>query len=151
MTIDSHLRAVSACISVDDLDSCAAWYTQYLGLAVTQTRDFPELSARVAYLESGGLRLELLEQKGSQPAPARPTPPHHGAVRGVTQVTFYVDALTAVATALQAAGLTLAMDIVTVPDLNLSAFFIQDPEGNLIEFIQYDTPNCTPEIAATPV
>jgi len=62
-----------------------------------------------------------------------------------------VDALTAVATALQAAGLTLAMDIVTVPDLNLSAFFIQDPEGNLIEFIQYDTPNCTPEIAATPV
>ncbi len=130
------IRSLSACISVGDLDACAAWYAEHLGFTVVQSWEFPELAARVAYLEGHGARLELLEQRDAEPAP-RSDPPGHGAPHGVTQLVCYVADINAALAYVRQRGLTIAMDVSTLPELNIAAFFIRDLEGNLIEFIEY--------------
>ncbi|WP_165975736.1 VOC family protein [Actinomadura rubrisoli] len=131
-----NIWALSACISVDDLDACTDWYAHYLGMEPAQSHTVPEIGARIAYLEGHGLRLELVEQYGAQRAPERPDPPDHGTVQGLSQITFYVTDLAAVRDYARRERLTVAMDVATLPQLGVSAFFLRDPEGNLIEFIE---------------
>ncbi|MGK5551216.1 VOC family protein [Actinomadura kijaniata] len=133
-----NIWALSACISVQDLDACATWYARHLGFEQAQSYLLPEIGARVAYLEGHGLRLELLEQYGAQRAPQRPDPPDHGTVQGLSQLTFYVTDLAAVRDYARRERLTIAMDVVALPQHGLSAFFLRDPEDNLIEFIELD-------------
>ncbi|MFD0683464.1 VOC family protein [Actinomadura fibrosa] len=144
MTTDTaallNIRALSACISVDDLDACAGWYAEHLGFEVAQSHALPEIGARVAYLEGHGLRLELAEQYGARRAPERPDPPEHAIVHGISQITFYVADLDTVQDYARRAGLTVAMEKAALPELGVTAFFVRDPEGNLIEFIELTKP-----------
>ncbi|MFF5212102.1 VOC family protein [Streptosporangium sp. NPDC000396] len=129
------MTRLSACLAVRDLDRCAAWYADTLGFTVARRHEFPELGASVAYLALGEQRLELLQPAGGVGL-TLPAPPGHALVYGVTQLACYVDDIEAARDRVLAAGIPLAMDPVTVPELGVSAFFIRDPEGNLIEFIQ---------------
>ncbi|TDD96313.1 VOC family protein [Actinomadura rubrisoli] len=130
------IQALSACISVGDLDACIAWYTQNLGFRLLKLVQFPELGARVAFLTGHSLRLELAEQAEAEPGPRRQDPPRHSVVRGVTQIAFYVTDAESILARARQHGLNVAMDLATVPELGLKAFFVRDPEENLIEFIE---------------
>lgn len=128
---------LSACISVRDLDESVSWYTEQLGFEQVLRQDFPELSAGLAYLRYRNLVIELVESSPSAGV-SRPTPPRHALVRGITQLTLYVpDAHHALAL-VKAKGLPIVMDLVEVPITGVTAFFTQDPDGNLIEFHQAD-------------
>jgi uncharacterized membrane protein/catechol 2,3-dioxygenase-like lactoylglutathione lyase family enzyme len=129
------LERVSACVAVADLGKALAWYADALGFTPVRAAEFPELPARVAYVEGHGARLELAETRPSTPA-RRPDPPAHGRVQGISQLTFYVDDLDKVVAWAEAHQVEVAMWPVAVADLALRAAFIRDCDGNLIEFIQ---------------
>lgn len=131
----SEIRNVSACVSVADLDRSAAWYRDHLGLREVQRMDFPDLPARVAYLESPGARIELLESPDYRPAP-RPDPPRHGAMQGVTQLSLEVDDVGRAAEQVGRHSVDVAMSPITNDQLGLKVMFIRDNDGNLIELVQ---------------
>ena len=131
----SRVRRLSACISVADLDRSIKWYSDVLGFRLRRQAPFPDLGARLAFLEVDDLRLELVQSDGSVTGD-RPDPPRHAGVRGVTQLTLYVDDLDQVLAELAEHGVPLAMPPVDVEVLGIRAFFIRDADGNLIEFIQ---------------
>ena len=141
MTIDhdvwpeilSAVQRLSVCISVRDLDESVSWYTEQLGFKPVLRQDFPELSARLAYLRYRNLVVELVESSPSAGV-ARPTPPQHALVRGISQLTLYVSDARYALALVKANGLPIVMDLVEVPDIGVTAFFTQDPDGNLIEF-----------------
>jgi methylmalonyl-CoA/ethylmalonyl-CoA epimerase len=133
----STVQWISVCISVRNLDDAVSWYTEQLGFEQVLRQDFPALSAGLAYLRHGDLVIELVESTPSAGV-ERPAPPLHAVVRGISQLSLYVaDAREALA-AVKAKGLPIVMDLVEVPVTGVTAFFTQDPDGNLIEFHQAD-------------
>ncbi|GAA3740201.1 VOC family protein [Salinactinospora qingdaonensis] len=139
------VHSISVCLSVADLEASAAWYCHNLGFRLAQQRAFTDLAARVAYLEAQGLRLELLEQRDSQPGAPRQDPPRHGSPRGLSQLTFYVADLDAALAHIRDRRVTVAMPPAFLPELGVSAFFVRDPESNLIEFIELSAPHPSKE------
>jgi catechol 2,3-dioxygenase-like lactoylglutathione lyase family enzyme len=128
--------ALSACLSVADLDVSIRWYQLLLGLDPVDAATLPAIGTRVAYLSRGNLHLELAQTAGSLAGTARPDPPEHTTARGITQITVYVRDIDVVLTRCTAAGVEVAMAPVRAPQLHVAAFFVRDPDGNLIEFIQ---------------
>lgn len=126
-------RLLSVCISVEDVKRCAQWYVDRLGFEVIQWREFTEYDAYVAYLRCRELVLELAQTAGSVAVP-RPGPPHHGSVRGISQITFYVVDIDDARRWVEERGLAVVTETITVSDLGISSFFIEDIEGNIIEF-----------------
>jgi len=145
MTIDQHARPeilsavqwMSVCISVSDLEASVNWYTGQLGFEPVLRRDFPELSAGLAYLRYRDLVIELVESSPSAGV-TRPAPPRHALVRGISQISLYVPDIRHALELVEDRGLPIVMDLVEVPAMGVSAFFTQDPDGNLIEFHQAD-------------
>jgi catechol 2,3-dioxygenase-like lactoylglutathione lyase family enzyme len=134
--VSAGLLAISACLSVADVDRSARWYGDLLGVAVTDDATLEAAGARVAYLAGGDLRIELVQTAGSVAGPQRPDPPAHTAVRGITQLTVYVRDLDAVLARCERAGIPIAMAPVRAPQLHVAAFFVRDPDGNLLEFLE---------------
>lgn len=126
---------LSACLVVADLEATAEWYRQALGFKIFLQQDFPEYAARVAYLDTGAARIELVESHQFVSAP-RPDPPAHTVAQGVSQLSFWVDNLDAIVARARQQAIPIVFGPVTVPVLGLKACFVRDNEGNLIEFIQ---------------
>lgn len=129
-------RDLSICLAVADLDRMAAWYQDQLGFTISEQMDFPDPRARVAYLDLDHIRIELIEAEHFVPM-RRPDPLLHAGIQGVSQISLYVDDLDEVLDWLVTRSIPLAMDPVTVAALRIRACFIRDPEGNLIEFVQW--------------
>lgn len=133
------VQKVSACLSVANLDETASWYERELGFRTVRSMHFalqsPEYSARVAFLQAAGGRLELLEDPLFI-AVRRPNPPRHAAMQGMSQLALYVEDLDAAVKQLQRRGIPLVMEPATVEELGIRACFIRDNEGNLIELLQ---------------
>jgi catechol 2,3-dioxygenase-like lactoylglutathione lyase family enzyme len=129
------IRRLSVCLSVADLDVSLAWYQDVLGFRTRKVVPFPDLDARVAFVEAGDFRFELVQTLASTSV-ERPEPPGHTAVRGLTQLTLYVRRLDPVLERLAARNVDPAMPPVTVGALGIRAFFVRDADGNLIEFIE---------------
>ena len=122
-------------IAVKNIEEMVAWYRDNLGFEVVQSRDFPEYGTRIVFLETSGIRIEFIEDVRWQPYP-RPDPPYHTGFQGVSQIGFFVDDMEAVQQRVKERALTIAWDVITVEDLRMKEFFIRDPEGNLVQFIQ---------------
>lgn len=137
MDVPIAVRRLSLCLAVSDLEAMAQWYAATFGFVVDRRKRFDAINATVAYLRCGDLVLELL-QPGALDRHVRANPPAHGAVQGVSQLTFHVTDADATSTVLRAHGVTVAMAPVTDPDLGVTACFVRDPEGNLIELLEYD-------------
>ena len=121
-------------ISVADLDAETAFF-QKLGFEVQIDTTFgPGIPVR--WLISGNERIELLKIKDSTPPAARPKPPGHAAIQGISQVTLSTTDIEATRAALTAQGLTPALDITEVAPLGVKVMYYQDPEGNAIEIAQ---------------
>ncbi|WP_329565044.1 VOC family protein [Kitasatospora sp. NBC_01266] len=128
---------LSACLSVADLKATADWYRETLGFTLIRGLEFPQFDAEVAYLGNGTQVLELMRVANGTDV-HRPLPPNHGALRGLSQLTFYVADLAETATQLKSRGAELVTDVADVPALGVKALFVRDPEGHYLEFIQAD-------------
>ncbi|TQF04886.1 VOC family protein [Kitasatospora acidiphila] len=128
---------LSACLSVADLPAMAEWYRTVLGFTLIRGLEFPQFDAEVAYLGNGVQVVELMRVANGIDQ-RRPLPPNHGALRGISQLAFYVADLAETAAELKARGAELVTDVADVPALGVKALFVRDPEGHYIEFIQAD-------------
>lgn len=129
------IQRLSVCIAVSNLEETAKWYVETLGFRVVQQQDFPSYSSRIAFLESRGFRIELVETNGLIPD-NRADPPAHTQKQGLTQLSFKVNDIETAYEEAKKRDLTIALDLITVDAIGIKAFFIRDHEGNLIEFIE---------------
>ena len=135
--LTKSIKRVAVALSVRDLDASVQWYTAHLGFAVVAAQDFPAINARVAYIRSGKLIIELVQTTPSVRV-ERPAPPYNYTVQGYAQVALYVDNLQEAKDAALAQGLTLASDVVSAPGLGVQVFTVQDLDGNVIEIAHAD-------------
>jgi ankyrin repeat protein/catechol 2,3-dioxygenase-like lactoylglutathione lyase family enzyme len=142
-----HIRGLSACISVAELERSIPWYEQVLGFQQVKRADFPELDATAVFLQNGPLRLELVCSAGSANVD-RLEPPRHNNVRGLSQLALYVDNVDEVLATLAAAGIDPVLPPISVESLRLRSSFIRDPDGNLIELLEDESTRMEALIAA---
>jgi catechol 2,3-dioxygenase-like lactoylglutathione lyase family enzyme len=138
-------RSVSACLVVSNLDASIDWYGAHFGFHVERRAAFPAANCRLAFLRQGEFLVELVEPASISGAP-RPDPLRHIASRGVSQLVFHVADVAAAFDYARGAGLVLATRLLDVPDFRLRAFMVRDPDGTLIEVIQFTQP-FNPEVS----
>lgn len=126
-------------ISVADIEAETAWFVDNLGFTIEKDASLRDGAVRFRWLTNGNQRIELIRIADSQPGPARPKPPGHAAVRGITQVTLETNDIEAVRGALAAKGVTPVLDITEVAPLGIKVMYLLDPEGNAIEIAQVVT------------
>jgi len=133
-------------LSTPDVDRAVAFYRDLFGFEVAfdfawdegnrafqRTHAAPETRGRVVMLERAGARLEVFEY--AKPAP-RPQPdPAGNADHGICVLDIEVKAIEAVDERPRRAGMRFLSD--PVPQAYVKCCYGRDPDGNLIELIEY--------------
>jgi catechol 2,3-dioxygenase-like lactoylglutathione lyase family enzyme len=139
MSVPPAFRFHHVSLSVADLDTEEAWYRAAFGLTRTEERlDLPDAGVRTAVLSDGvGLRVEFTERVGS--TPVRNADPYAAtATQTFTHLALQVPDLDAAFSRLTTEYNAPA---VSEPGPGATAgmryAYIHDPEGNLIELIEF--------------
>jgi glyoxylase I family protein len=117
-----------------NLDRTMAFYCDLLGLKkhlVKATRE----GGRIAFLDAGGVMLEIVEPPAPVRTPAREVP---GSEAGIRHITFRVDDVQAAYERLHAEGVpftTPPRKAINTEVLSVVAF-CRDPDGIVVELVQ---------------
>ena len=135
-----ELRADHVSIHVRDFDGAMAWYREVLGFETEVAWSVGALGGkRLAYLAvPGGARIELVAASGGAgPDPAADFAEHFDRP-GYGHLCFRVDDVDAAMVALAARGVPAFAAAATYPldgtPYERRVAFVQDPEGNVVEF-----------------
>lgn len=131
-----HLKPYSVTLSVSDIEKVAQWYEQVLGFERVSAKDYPQFKTSLIFLANQGFRVELIADGNATTGIKRADPPAHTATTGVSQFAFEVADIDAAHAFLAAKKVTFAWELQRYPDLGVAFFFVRDPEGNLVQFIQ---------------
>lgn len=133
-------------ITVDDLPRALHFYQDLLGLTKISEITLNEHGSRMAGLGEHGYTVVRLQTPYGERIklvcppvpPAQATPADAPAARaGIAYVTFLVANLDEVMAKLSSAGINSSKGTVTLrPGVRIA--LVRDPEGNFIEFAQYD-------------
>jgi catechol 2,3-dioxygenase-like lactoylglutathione lyase family enzyme len=125
-------------LSVGDLDSQQRWYQLAFGLdEVVEQLDLPELQVRTVVLRaSNGLRLELIERGGSHPQ-SFTDPLEASLTQGFGHWALEVDDLDEAFAFLSAEGAEPVSSPAPAVQPGARFAYVRDPEGNLLELIQF--------------
>ncbi|WP_262029407.1 VOC family protein [Microvirga sp. Mcv34] len=117
-----------------NLDRTIGFYCGLLGLKEILVKRTGE-GGRIAFLETGGVMLEIVEPAASIQGPAREVPVTEA---GIRHITFRVDDVEAIYDKLRSAGVDF-----TVPpreaanaELIRKVAFCKDPDGIIVEFLE---------------
>ncbi|MCL4764989.1 MAG: VOC family protein [Hyphomicrobiaceae bacterium] len=145
-------------ICCDDLDSLRAFYVDVLGCEPVNEHQVTAEKSTPAGMAKDGYRVARLQTSwGERLKLIQPATTAEGAVpaewilgrRGIAYITFIIDDLSAMIARLKAAGVTFVTGEERVevrPGTFLS--FIRDPEGNVLEFVEYsDIREYRPDLA----
>lgn len=143
----SQMRAEHVMISTDDYDATMQWYQEKLGFKIKQEWAVPEFpGVQLAYIELNGFVIEVVETPTA--FQEKKIPADLGASlsdRGYGHLAFLVADIDAVATELQRRGVKLVVPPTSFTDAGRRLIFIQDNNGNYIEFLTplsaYRAPN----------
>lgn len=133
----AQIRAEHVMISTADYDETIDWYTEKLGFQVVQEWTVPEFEGvQLAYIELNGFIIEVVstpeafqeEQIPGDLATALSD-------RGFGHLAFLAADVDAVATELESRGVPLVVPPTSFPDAGRRLIFIQDNNGNYIEFL----------------
>jgi len=133
-------------ISTPDLDRCATFYRDLFGFETAfdfswdasnddfkRTHAEPETAGRVVMLERDGARLEIFEYATPKPEPRRATP--RNVDHGLCHFSFEVKDIDMEYARLSSAGMPFLSE--PVPQAYIKCCYGRDPDGNLIELIEY--------------
>ncbi len=121
-------------ISVPDLDSALDWYERMLGFQLESRVALDAISARIAFVQRDGFRIEIFEVPGAAPLPDdRRVPNRDLHTHGNKHLCFEVPSVPDAIAALRAQGADIAFELTV--DGNPTAF-IRDVCGNLIELLE---------------
>jgi catechol 2,3-dioxygenase-like lactoylglutathione lyase family enzyme len=130
-----HVHTVA--ISVANLKQSREWYEKNLGFQFIRQRDFPESRMLTAILGGTGFQLELIENMDSRPIDqfledtSQPT-----LIQGFKKVVIQIRELIPLYEALKQNGVTFVYpDIEETPGIWGKWFMIEDPDGNIFQFI----------------
>jgi methylmalonyl-CoA/ethylmalonyl-CoA epimerase len=130
-----NLRPYAFTMSVPNLQTTAKWYQDTLGFKVEQTKNYPEFKTKLAFLVREGFRIELIEDANAKPGLVRPDAPAHTATHGFAQFIFQTSDLSVVKKTMAAKGVPIHFEFENA-ELKIRIFFVRDPNGNLIAFLQ---------------
>lgn len=122
-----------AAISVPNLDEAIDWYRQILGYEVEKSFNVPPVPARAAMIRRGNMRVEIFEVRDGEPLPAaRREPIQDLKTHGNKHVAYVVPDFEDALEQMRDKG----VEVVFVVRQEVgSGFFVRDPAGNLIEFV----------------
>lgn len=131
MTLSDRLHHVA--VEVSNLDAAIAWYEDYLEFTFERRFRLEEAQIEIAYLSTSAVRIELLRRgvdrrSASSGGAAEPAQRMH--------ICFDVDDIEAAADELRRRGIRLAQEPRFIEPANLKNCWIEDLEGNLIEFVE---------------
>ena len=117
-----------------NLDRTIAFYGGLLGLKEILVKHTGE-GGRIAFLETGGVMLEIVELGAWIETPAREVPVTEA---GIRHITFRVEDVEAVYETLRAAGVafTVAPRKAANAELIRKVAFCKDPDGIIVEFLE---------------
>ena len=129
----------SITLCVKDIERTIAWYVEAFGFEVDRKNVFEKFGTTVITVKGGegsGIRIEFLKDEQFEPF-ARPNPPEHSKLQGVSQIQFFVkDLLSFVEKVKKRGDIEIAWDFVDIEALRMKHFFIRDPENNLLQFTE---------------
>ncbi len=133
-------------ISTPDLDRAIAFYRDLFGFEVEfdfpwdesnedfkRTHAAPETKGRVVMLARDAARLEIFEYQ--KPAPNAADPDRDNAAQGICHFCIEVKDIDAEYARLKAAGMPFQSE--PVPQAYIKCCYGRDPDGNIIELIEY--------------
>jgi catechol 2,3-dioxygenase-like lactoylglutathione lyase family enzyme len=130
-------RLFCVTLSTPNIERTVSWYRENLGYEVYARRDFPQVGARVAVLEAGDLRLELLEHKDRlTPGPRS----DREELQRRSQFAVLVDDLDEKIAELRRKDVRLMWNQRVDHDLGVRSQFIKDCDGNLIQLVELIDP-----------
>jgi catechol 2,3-dioxygenase-like lactoylglutathione lyase family enzyme len=124
-------------ITARDPEGLVGFYGGFLGLHLSDYREWPESAARVWFFAVGDGHLKIL---AFDDAPQAVNPPggNRGA-SGYRYIALHVEDVSEVLTGLETAGGRLQSPVADHGQSRV--VFVEDPEGNTIEFVQrHDSP-----------
>jgi catechol 2,3-dioxygenase-like lactoylglutathione lyase family enzyme len=130
-----------------DIDALLSFYTEVLGLALVSDLTVPTATSSATGLAPDGYRVVRLEtNRGDRLKLARPTAPPEQATptaypmqrRGASYVTFIVDDLKSLYDKLLRVRVAIKSQGIVGLRPGVSLVLATDPEGNWLEFLQYD-------------
>jgi methylmalonyl-CoA/ethylmalonyl-CoA epimerase len=133
----SFMQIDHVCLNVPNYAETLQWYQEKLDATVTRewTVDvFPDL--KLAYLDMYGFCIEIIGSTQFQAG--MPTANDFGEglrTRGIGHFCFRVDDVDAVLAELNRRGVPTFVPLGSYPDAGVRLCFIQDNNGNLIEFV----------------
>ncbi len=147
---DARMHAVAPFefgVVAADIDAMLAFYVGVLGLAVLSDFDVPADKSLLTGLAPDGYRIVRLESnRGDRLKLARPAPAPQSSApadyamqrRGGCYVTFIVDDLRSLHERMVRAGTAIRSRGVVELRPGVWLVLATDPEGNFLEFLQYD-------------
>lgn len=128
-------------ISVANLDSLAAWYSEAFGLELSTPFEIPSINLRGVFLVGqNGLAIELLEREGSRPGLQTTNTSEALLTRGYGHMCLRIEDVDAMHARLLAAGASERMAPQPAPEPGVRMSYVADPEGNLIELLDRKGP-----------
>jgi len=117
-----------------NLDASIAFYCGLLGLTEALVKPTRE-GGRIAFLDAGGVMLEIVEPPAPVETPAREVPVGEA---GIRHITFRVDDVEAAYDRLRSAGVefTIAPRKAVHSELVSKVAFCSDPDGIIVELLQ---------------
>jgi len=126
-------------VSVPNLDAAIRWYKRVLGFELENRFYIEEANSQTALLKRGSLRFEIFEVEGAAPLPdSRREPVSDLRTHGNKHAAFQVNDLAHFIEHLESQRADIAL--IVNEDFGKSCF-VRDCAGNLIEFVQIQTPS----------
>ncbi|HEY0740255.1 MAG TPA: VOC family protein [Chryseosolibacter sp.] len=127
-----------ASIVANDINKVSRWYADNLGFKLFKQMSLPQHdSLRIDFLEKGMFKLEIVGKKKA--ADRRPlTSFENPSITGYNKISFRVVNINVLAEKLKASRVTFRTPVFHDDVFRLTSFIVEDPEGNLVQFVEYD-------------
>jgi len=134
----ASMRVDHIMVNAQDFDASFAWYRDKLSFEpVVRWTVEGLVDTDLSYLRGGGFLIELVSGPESEATASLPRAgdfAEHFAQRGFTHLCFVVDDVDATLATLNRRGVPTFSPAIDFPALGVRVGFIQDPDGNVIEF-----------------
>ncbi|MEM6821157.1 MAG: VOC family protein [Verrucomicrobiota bacterium] len=133
----ANMKAEHVMITTNNYRKTMGWYQDNLGFRIKHEWTVPEFPGlELAYLEKNGFIIEVV---ASQDTPAAKIPEEFAKrfnEPGIGHFAFLVEDVDAVAKALEAKKVSLLVPPTSFPASGRRLIFIEDDNGNVIEFLE---------------
>jgi catechol 2,3-dioxygenase-like lactoylglutathione lyase family enzyme len=134
----NSMQADHVFIGVDDYEKIKHWYIEKLDFTVDLEWTVDELPGmKLGYLRKDDFRIELIGDEQGSRIPIPTGFAEHLKNKGFQHLAFRVDSVNAVMAELETRGVDAFVPAASYPNIGRRVSFIKDPEGNVIEFVEY--------------